>query len=239
MLPDHIRALLGVSGAAAHARLRSLTGAGYLSRKAIFHRQPACFQVTRRGLAASGSILPPPRIDLRCYEHDVGVAWLCLAARNGAFGQLREVISERHLRSRDEGRDAGAQPLAVRIGGVGPSGRERLHYPDLLLVTPDGRRIAVELELTPKGRLRRERILAAYAADARIDAVLYLVERRSAARSLQASARRLGVSSRVHVQPVRSPVRGPRSGDAVGVDRRRTLSRAAAGAADGAQESSR
>jgi hypothetical protein len=226
VLADHVRALLGVSAEVAGARLRLLAAAGFLSRAQVFHRQPACFQITRQGLALIGGELPAPRIDLRCYGHDVGVAWLWLAARTGAFGAMREVIAERQLRSHDGG-DAGRdRPLGVRLGATGPGGRERLHYPDLLLVSAEGRRIALELELTPKGRTRRERILAAYAADARVDAVLYLVERRSIARSVQASARRLGISDRVHVQPVRLAGPRPRSEPSVAMARRREPGRA-------------
>ena len=40
-------------------------------------------------------------ISLTNYWHDVGAAWLWLAARNGAFGPMREVLAERVMRSRD------------------------------------------------------------------------------------------------------------------------------------------
>ncbi len=206
-LSAHVRTLLGVSVRAADARLHALQGAGLLGSERLFHSQPRCWWITRRGLAAIDSRLPPPRFDLHAYRHDVGVAWLWLAARRGILGPVREVVSEREMRSRDgaEGHAAraearSARQFAVRLGGVGAGGRERLHYPDLLLVTDGGRRVAVELELSTKARTRRERILSAYAADSRIDAVLYLVDRRSVARTVQASAARLGISSRVQVQ---------------------------------------
>ena len=212
--PAHAGALLGVSIRSAEARLRALSTAGLLIRKRWLHGHPACYQVTGAGLGAIGSDLPRPRIDLRSYEHDVGLAWLWLAARDGRFGPMREVLAERQLRSRDGAAaapsSAAAQgergrPVGVRLGGVGPAGRERLHYPDLLLTTDDGHRIAVELELSSKGRVRREKILAGYGADARIDAVLYLVKDRRLGRSLQDSARRVGLEALVHVQQVGSP----------------------------------
>ena len=84
--------------------------------------------------------------------------------------------------------------------GFGPGGREQLHYPDLLLRTPDGKRIAIELELTGKGRTRREKILSGYGADRKIDAVVYLVSRPEVGRSVAAAARKLGLSELVHVQ---------------------------------------
>lgn len=209
MLAAHVQTVLGVSLSAAQARLRALAAAGLVSRRRVFHGQPACYQVTREGLAAAASELPPPRIDLRGYGHDVGLAWVWLAAWRGTFGPVRAVLSERRLRSHD-GTEAGrSEPFAVRLGGFGPHGGRRLHYPDLLLITPDGRRIAVELELSAKGRERREKILDGYGADARIDAVLYLASNSSVVRSIEASARRLGISSLVHVQEVRMAAKPP------------------------------
>jgi hypothetical protein len=221
VLPDHARALLGVSARAARGRLRALAALGTLA-----HEPPSSYRITGKGLALIGSELPRPQIDWRCYQHDVGLAWLWLAARRGTWGPMREVISERRLRSRDARRTDGEAPLAVRLGGVGPGGRERLHYPDLVLITAPGRRIALELELSPKRRVHREKILAGYGADARIDAILYLVEDVAIARSLMGSARRLGVADRVHVQPVRWSLADGQAG-----------ARAAAGRAKPAAES--
>jgi hypothetical protein len=209
VLASHAAVLLGTSREAAGARLRALRGAGMLSSERLFHGEPSYWWITRRGLSVIGSPLPPPRMDLRSYRHDVGLAWVALAAERGAFGQLHQVVSERQMRSRDavaapasSGLDRGHESYGVRLGGVGPAGRERLHYPDLLLITPDRRRIAVELELTTKEEPRRHRILAGYGADSRIDAVLYLVDRPAVGRALGASAARLGIESMVHVQRV-------------------------------------
>jgi hypothetical protein len=158
-------------------------------------------------LDAIGSDLPPPRFDLRCYRHDVGLGWLWLAAHAGAFGRPSDVVSERRMRSHDA-RAAGdeeprSEPLGVRLGGVGPGGKPRLHYPDLLVVQGDARRIALELELTSKGRARREGILAGYGADPRIDAVLYLTDSAAISGTVRTAATRLGLAPRVHVQRIR------------------------------------
>jgi hypothetical protein len=202
VLPTQAGRFLGTSAGAADARIRALASEGLLFRETRFHREPPYCQVTRAGLALIGSDLPPPKFDVAEYQHDVGVAWLWLAARGGTFGQLQEVIAERRMRSSDAKRDRLEQPIAVRLGGVGPRGRERLHYPDLVLVEASGRRIALELELTRKGRTRREAILSGYSLDRRIDKVLYLVENRSIGTAISASARKLGISDRVHVQTV-------------------------------------
>jgi DNA-binding MarR family transcriptional regulator len=208
LLAEQVGALLGVSVATAERRLRALTSAGYLRRERLYDRKPSCYQITRDGLSAIGSDLPVPRLDLRSYEHDLGLGWLWLAARAGRFGELSGVRSERELRSNDgrtgaEGTLLGREdPLAVRLGGSGPGGRRRLHYPDLLLRTRCGHTVAVELELTSKGRTRREKILAGYAGDPRFDAVVYLVERGRVGDEVSTSARRLGISRMVHVQRV-------------------------------------
>jgi hypothetical protein len=201
VLASQVRALLGASDSVTRARLRALSRSGYVAQHLLFHQQPGCYQVTRSGLSAIGSDLPRPRIDLRSYMHDVGLGWLWLSARAGKFGPVAEVLSERQLRSHDGLPGSGRERLAVRMFGFGPGGREQLHYPDLLLRTPDGEQVAIELELTGKGRTRREKILSGYAADRKIDAVVYLVNRPEVARSVTASARKLGISELVHVQP--------------------------------------
>lgn len=202
VISEHVAALLDRPSRAASARLHALSRAGYLRDAWVFDGRPPAFLISRKGLNVIGSTLPTPRLDLREYTHDIGVAWLWLAARSGSFGAVDSIYGERRIRSRDAAGDRDDQPLAVRLGGFGPRGRERLHYPDLLLIAPNGRRIALELELSRKGRSRREDILTGYAFDNRVDRVLYFVEDRRLGRSIQDSARRLGLSARVHVQPV-------------------------------------
>jgi hypothetical protein len=65
-----------------------------------------------------------------------------------------------------------------------------------------GHRVAVELELIPKSRVRREAILGGYAVDARIDLVLYLVAQKSVGKAIERAAAAAGVSQLVRVQMV-------------------------------------
>lgn len=210
VLCGHVQALLGVSAATAARRLRVLEQRGLVHKEALFHRHPPHYRIQRKGLQLIGSRLPVPKRDLNV-GHDIGMAWLWLAAHRGAFGSLAQVISERHMRSSD-GLEAHAaratgrserEPFGVRLTGHGAQGRPRLHYPDLLLVDRAGRRIAVELELSSKGRRRRHQIIGGYASDRRIDAVLYLVADQRIAREVQSAAQRFGFERRVLVQPVR------------------------------------
>ena len=198
-------ALLDLSIPAAEARLRALAAAGYLLRERQLQGEPASYRITRYGLRAIGSTLPPPRpLNLGAYDHDRGLGWLMVAAHRGRFGPLRGVVSERRMRSEDGRIDdgEGRHRHGVRLGGTGPRGRERVHYPDLLVVTGTGHRIAFELELTGKPRVRREGILAGYAADRRIDLVVYLVAQRRVGLDIAASAARVGTPQLVRVQRV-------------------------------------
>ena len=203
---DQIEVLLGACSRSASDRLGRLSQAGLLVRDpSRVYRQPGTYQVTREGLNGIGSDLPRPRPDSASPVHDIGVGWVWLAARAGWFGPLLEIVSERRMRSHDGTESGRRNPFGVRLGGVGRAGHERLHYPDLLLATADGDRIALELELTGKERTRRETILGGYGADPRIDSVVYLVEidKPSIGRAIQASARSLGISDLVHVQRLR------------------------------------
>jgi hypothetical protein len=198
-----IAALLGVSDAAAETRLRRLGTAAKLRHHRELHRGPTWHQITAAGLRAAGSDLPAPRgFDLATHRHDAGLGWLMLAAQAGRFGPLSQVISERRMRSHDGRTEERGRRYGVYLGGVGAGGRDRVHYPDLVLVTRSGHRVAFELELSTKEVARRERILAGYAADRRIDAVVYLVERPSVGRAIERSAARMGISHLVRVQRV-------------------------------------
>lgn len=207
VLPAQAGVLLGTTEEVATKRLHELADAGYLIEQAVLTGQPVTYRVTRRGLDLTGSRLRSLPISLTNYWHDIGAAWLWLAARNGAFGPAREVFAERVMRSRDaRGGDA---RFGVRLGGLGRDGRERLHYPDLLLVDNGGRRVAIELEITTKSPSAREKILAGYAADPRIDKVVYVVYKPQVAQALSRSVSRLGISSLVAIHVVRQPDRPP------------------------------
>lgn len=208
VLERQLERLCAAAGGKLRGRLRALAAEGYLRAGRAFDDR--YYQIRRLGLAAIDSPLPEPRFHLGGYKHDVGVAWLWLAARGGTFGPPREVLGERRLRSHDGVRERSSEPVGIRLGGYDRHGAQRLHYPDLLLVEARGRRLAIELELTAKGRDRRELILGGYGADSRIDGVLYVMEHnprgRAIRRLVEQSTRAMGLQDRVHfqfVQPIR------------------------------------
>jgi hypothetical protein len=211
---SQVQALLGCAPGTAQRRLRSLAEAGLVEREWIFAGHPAACRITARGLGLLERRLPTPSRDLRGYRHDIGIAWLWLAAQNGAFGRLDGIVSEREMRSADR-RSMGPEVAApgpasreyragerygIGVAVAGPRGGLSLHYPDLLLNTATGHRVAIELELTAKGPRRLDRIMLGYAADARVDAVLYLCPTRAMGLHVQAAARRAAISDRVQVQ---------------------------------------
>jgi DNA-binding PadR family transcriptional regulator len=180
--------------------LRRLRAAGLVRTERMLRHEPTAYRVTRAGLTAAGSELrPSPALDLAAYRHDVGLAWLDVAARRGLFGEVTEVVAEKRMRSEDRRDD---RPEAAPRHGVPLGVRQgpRSHYPDLVLVTGSGHRVAFELELSTKAPARRERILAAYAADPRIDAVVYLVPTRAAGDAISRSAARAGAGDKVAVR---------------------------------------
>jgi DNA-binding transcriptional ArsR family regulator len=203
---------LGVGDRAAGRRVRRLREAGLVESRRVFERGSAMVRITGSGLKLIGSPLGRPGQKLDEYRHDVGVGWIWTAAREGAFGPLTAVHSERAMRSHDARLDrmtAGEQLLepddrrrGVGVGAWRPDGRPAQHYADLLLETRGGNRLAVELELSHKGRRRLDSIMEAYASDMRIDAVLYLVTDPHLGELVRAAASRAGIPDRVHVRQV-------------------------------------
>ena len=206
VLVSHVQALLELQEQAAAEQLASLSADGLIRLAPGLRNQLAGYQITRSGLAQNGSDLPVPRVDLRRYWHDIGVVWLWLAARNGVFGAIERVFSEREMRAADKADAAATYAFdlelspAVRAKAADasfgatlesdvPGDPPRVQYPDLVLVVPSGR-IAVQLLLTGVGRDPLEAILSGYALKSSITDVLCLVD---------SSA----VALAVHVQEVR------------------------------------
>ncbi len=202
LIAPQVASLLGVAEDTATRRLNRLRAAGLVNHERVFDGHPAATWITSRGLGAIESGLPRPRVDLRGYRHDVGVGWLWLAARNGAFGELAGVAADRRMRAQDTSAARAGEPLrhGIGLGLLGPHGRPQHHYPDLLVTQRSGHRIAVELELTAKSPGRMARIMTAYASDSDIDAVIYVVQNRAIAQLVSDSARRAGIAGIVHIR---------------------------------------
>lgn len=208
VLAKQVEAWLGASEVVAYRRLRGLVRAGLLAYERLFHNRPGCYRLTTAGLAVIESALPRPLIDLRCYRHDIGAVWLWLGAWQGDFGACARVLSERQMRSHDQQPDPfmGYDTFAIPLGGYGPGGRPRIHFPDVLVIGPDNRRLALELELTLKSRSRLNRIIAGYAAEPRIDRVVYLTDSRKVAQALTETSLSHCLEGRVLVHYLDQPL---------------------------------
>jgi DNA-binding transcriptional ArsR family regulator len=203
---------LGVGPSTAQRRVRRLREAGLLESGRLFERGSPMVRITAAGLKRIDSPLGKPGQKLDEYRHDVGVGWVWTAARDGVFGEMAEIISERGMRSHDTRLERMAfgerlvaedgEPRGVGIGAFGPDGKPQRHYPDLLMRSRAGHTIAVELELSSKGRSRLEKIMDAYASDGRIDAVLYLVPDARMAARIREAASRAGIPELVHVRQI-------------------------------------
>jgi len=162
-----------------------------------FHRpliERGVYVATRAGLAAAGLDLPPARVEIATFTHDRLVADLAVDLERAGD----EVVTEREMRHTDETPDSeGGRP---RYAVVLPSGGR--HYPDLMVVRPSGRFGAVEIELSPKNRARRERILGGYARARHIETVTYHVGHPRIGDLVARSAVVLGIGDLIEVRPV-------------------------------------
>ncbi len=226
-----ISAWLKCSDQAAAARLERLNHAKLILADAPNTGQPEVVTIRGAGLRALGLRCREPQLNHQEYRHDVGLAWLWISAHQGGFGPLRNVISEKAMRSADHRFDrssevkrylSGEKPFGIRHGATTPTGRERRHYPDLLLETPSGHRIAVELELTAKAPDRLRQIMSAYGNDDRIKSVLYIVPTAALAKRIRSAARDAGVSDLVQIRPLMSTPRSAASGTDRAVEHRRS-----------------
>jgi hypothetical protein len=168
--------------AVGYARLSGLVKLGLLEHNRIFHATPGVYTATRDGLATVDLDLPPARVDVRTYEHDLELSSLVIELER-EFAPYR-LTTEREMRSIDT--PLGGAPrerprFAVRLTGGGgqlqltPVGHPRLHFPDCAVASVDGKNaiLAVELERTAKGRTRLHQILSGYVGAHHVAAVRY------------------------------------------------------------------
>jgi hypothetical protein len=148
----------------AYRRLRGLIAVGLIDHRRVFHNQPGAYWATRVGLDAAGLQLPPAGIDIRTYDHDRLAATVAIDLAD-EFG-AEAIVTERELRSLD------AIAESPRYAVVRP-GQRGLHFPDLAVDGSEGRPLAVEVELTAKGRGRLDSIVAGYVRARHIAGVRY------------------------------------------------------------------
>src|SRR3954451_10298680 len=148
-------AAFGLGRTAAYCRVATLVEAGLLQRLEILRESPSLIRATRKGLRYAGLSLRVAAISPGSVDHWLRCASTALELRYEFAPEL--ILAERELRQieRTEGRPIFSARIRDRY-----SGEDRLHRPDLAILVGE-RPIAIEVELTPKGRHRLETIVAA------------------------------------------------------------------------------
>ncbi len=131
---------------------------GLVRHERIFYNRPGIYRLTKKG--AGYTDLPAIKtIPLSYYHHEITLIDLCLTLK--ARYPTATLITERQLKHEKF------------MGGLGVKG----HVADGLLLFEDGKKIAIELELSLKGQLRVEKIFRAYSTQFDIEEVWYFCTR--------------------------------------------------------------
>jgi hypothetical protein len=167
---NHVMARFGMGRSWAYARLGKLVLGGLLEQKTLLYRQPGLYIATAEGLRWCGlERVGVYRVGPGGFKHacEVASAVVELHRRFPSW----TVLSERELRVRES--DEGELVASAKLGEL-PGGRPALHRPDLALISPQGRTLAVEIELSVKATRRLQAICRGYARARHLSHVYYL-----------------------------------------------------------------
>jgi len=153
----------------AYERLARLAQLGLV----VHRRDPlgrcGLYSASRRGLRASGqSGLGLQRLRLAQDAHTRALTQVLVELELALRGW--DVLGERELRWLE--RDTRTLIGSARLGAIGE--QAVIHRPDAVLLSPAGRAVSVELELTPKSHRRLAAICRGYARARHLHAVYYL-----------------------------------------------------------------
>lgn len=167
---QHVRRGFGMGRTTSYTRLNGLVEDGLLAHRTILYGEPGLYVASANGLRWCGlERLGVYRLSAAGFVHAREVATAAVEI-GGALTGWR-VLSERELRAVElEERELVG---SAKIGEL-PSGQPALHRPDLVLLSPGGRTVAVEVELSIKDRRRLARICRGWARARHIDHVYYL-----------------------------------------------------------------
>jgi hypothetical protein len=176
---EHVVARFGIARSRAYARLAALVADGLLEQRRLLHREPGLYVATAEGLRWCGcERLGVQRVSPGSFEHCRRIAEVAVALHLGLPGWTP--LSEREIRADET--DTCQLVASSKLGEL-PGRRQALHRPDLALVSPSGRVVAVEVELSVKAARRLQAICRGYARARHVDHVYYLASR-SAARAV-------------------------------------------------------
>lgn len=149
-----IQKRFGLSKTRAYKIMQRLIKHGYVIHERIFYHRHGIYRVTRDGAEISG--LPMlSQVSVGNYEHQIAVieTYIKLMRQYPTASWL----TERVLR---------------RTGFMPGKGRDK-HYADALMFMPDGKQVAIEVELTMKSKSRLKEILSGYMCQCEIKEVWY------------------------------------------------------------------
>lgn len=150
--------------------MRRLVNHGLLIHEYILHHHHGVYRLSPEG-ARCTSLPPLARVPLATYRHDLLVVEVHLRLRlqypDARWISTRHLMQEKHQH------------------GVGKTG----HLPDGVLILGSGEKIAIEVELTPKGKNRLERILKGYGGAFEYKEVSYYCSKLTEARTAHMVAR--------------------------------------------------
>ncbi|HUN77710.1 MAG TPA: hypothetical protein VMU32_02200 [Solirubrobacteraceae bacterium] len=173
---EHVVGRFAVDSATVYRRLRALVEEGLLEQRQLFYRRPGLYCATRPGLRVCRlDGLGVFRVGPTNFEHSWEVATVAAALANGLPGW--QVLGEREMSWQE--RQRGELLGSVRVSSMEDA--LALHRPDLVLISPGGRVVAVEVELSVKGRARLLKICRGWGRARHLDAVYYLASRPAAA----------------------------------------------------------
>jgi hypothetical protein len=192
----HVRERFGMGRTMAYRRLSSLTAAGLVEHRAVLCGWPCVYSATARGLRwqdlerLSVFVVRPGG-----FEHAWQVASVAVALHRQLPGW--RVLSEREVKAFEvgEGRLLGS----ARVGSIGST--PMLHRPDLAVISPSGRVVAVEVELSVKAPPRLVRICRGWARARHLSHVYYLAAP-AAGRAVRRAVESVKAQDRVSVLSV-------------------------------------
>lgn len=167
----HVRGRFGMGERWAYERLKTLVDGGLVEHRMVLYRRPGLYLATAEGLRWAGlQRLGVFRLSPGGFEHAVELARVAAVLEPALPGW--RLLTDRELRAVEQD---GELTASVKVGEVGA--RSLLHRPDVALVGPTGRTVAVEVELSIKARARLQQICRGYARARHVDRVYYLATR--------------------------------------------------------------
>lgn len=137
----------------------------------------------------------------------MGLPWLTLIARRGGLGTIDRAVTQRVMRHHDATQRAREQqpiqadsppqddePSYGVALGIGLDKAVVRHYPELMLILPQGR-IAIQIQGLPPAPRQLAAQIAAYGADPHIIIALYLVDSTEIAKTIATIADQLGLGN--------------------------------------------